>query len=259
MRDLVPLAVTVQELIPRPNRGTWLDGFVAHGLDAVEAIGLQGDRAHALRAQCRSLGLVAPNGAPVRERMAQFVIVMDLLEAIPIRPPTPPTPERLVFTVPPVAQTLITPSTRLDVLVHDVIACALSTLHIGGPFWNDLGWDRLETVLVPALETRGVSATFYVHPHKPQDRAVIDARLEELEGIGHVTKRWWAGGYPSLMHAKFVVADSGRGYFGSANLTSLGFGQHLEMGVALQPAQSQSLLTLLDALEQAGLFKDAPA
>jgi phosphatidylserine/phosphatidylglycerophosphate/cardiolipin synthase-like enzyme len=88
---------------------------------------------------------------------------------------------------------------------------------------------------------------------------VIESRLAKLESIGHVTKRWWAGGFPSLMHAKFAVADRGRGYFGSANLTSLGLGHHLEMGVALQPAQSQSLLTLLDALEQASLFKDAPA
>ena len=58
------------------------------------------------------------------------------------------------------------------------------------------------------------------------------------------------------MHAKFVVADRARGYFGSANLTSLGLGEHLEMGVALEPAQRSALLTLLDALETSGLFSE---
>jgi hypothetical protein len=53
-----------------------------------------------------------------------------------------------------------------------------------------------------------------------------------------------------------VVADAGRGYFGSANLTSLGLGEHLELGVALHPQQSQSLLKLLDALEASSLFTE---
>jgi phosphatidylserine/phosphatidylglycerophosphate/cardiolipin synthase-like enzyme len=56
------------------------------------------------------------------------------------------------------------------------------------------------------------------------------------------------------MHAKFIVGDRSRGYFGTANLTSLVLGEHLEMGVALAPAQAVSLLSLLESLEQADLF-----
>jgi phosphatidylserine/phosphatidylglycerophosphate/cardiolipin synthase-like enzyme len=56
------------------------------------------------------------------------------------------------------------------------------------------------------------------------------------------------------MHAKFIVGDRSHGYFGTANLTSLGLAEHLEMGVALAPTQALSLLTLLESLEQADLF-----
>ena len=78
--------------------------------------------------------------------------------------------------------------------------------------------------------------------------------LTEARGHGKIRSLWWAGGLPSLMHAKFIVGDRSYGYFGTANLTSLGLGEHLEMGVALAPTQAASLLTLLDSLEQAGLF-----
>jgi phosphatidylserine/phosphatidylglycerophosphate/cardiolipin synthase-like enzyme len=73
---------------------------------------------------------------------------------------------------------------------------------------------------------------------------------------GAVRALWWTGGHPSLMHAKFVVADRSRGYFGSANLTSLGLGEHLETGVALEPQQSEALLGLLSALESSGMFTE---
>ncbi len=56
------------------------------------------------------------------------------------------------------------------------------------------------------------------------------------------------------MHAKFVVSDGTRGYFGSANLTSLGLGEHFEVGVGLTTQQAQQLMELLDQLREAGLF-----
>ncbi|GAB3244381.1 phospholipase D-like domain-containing protein [Kineosporia babensis] len=258
MRTLVPFAVTIQELVPRSDQQGWLSSFMSSGAQALEALGLKGDHANTLSVQARQLGLLDERGQPQLIKMSELAVVMDVLDAIPLRPPVVPGPEQLVFTVPPPVKDLITPATRLDLLVNDVIARAASTLHIGGPFWNEGGWDLLEPVLLPALQTRDVSATFYLHPHNDTDLRLIKRRLRKLQYFGRVIQRWWAGGFPSLMHAKFVVADGGRGYFGSANLTSLGLGQHLELGVTLQPTQSKSLLTLLDALENAGLFKDAP-
>ena len=54
---------------------------------------------------------------------------------------------------------------------------------------------------------------------------------------------------PSLMHAKFVVADGVTGYFGTANLTPLGLSEHLEIGVALAPTQAASLLQKVDHID----------
>lgn len=56
------------------------------------------------------------------------------------------------------------------------------------------------------------------------------------------------------MHAKFCISDGTQGYFGSANLTSLGLSHHVEVGVRLSPTQCSDMLRLLDALVKAGLF-----
>ncbi len=78
--------------------------------------------------------------------------------------------------------------------------------------------------------------------------------IAEARDHGDVRALWWAGGVPSLMHAKFIVSDRGYGYFGTANLTPQGLSEHLKMGVALTHAQAVSLLALLESLEQADLF-----
>ena len=194
-----------------------------------------------------------------RVRHAQLVIVLDILAEVPDSPtPTPPI-EPLVFTVPPAAERFIEPLQRLDLLVDDAIARANSTLHIGGPFWNAGGWDRLKRVVLPALADRHVAATFYLHPSESGHLDLLHSMLAEARAHGAVHALWWAGGVPSLMHAKFVVSDRLGGYFGSANLTSLGLGAHLEMGVALAASQAGELLHLLDSLERAGLFTADPA
>jgi phosphatidylserine/phosphatidylglycerophosphate/cardiolipin synthase-like enzyme len=56
------------------------------------------------------------------------------------------------------------------------------------------------------------------------------------------------------MHAKFVVSDRTGGYFGTANLTSFGLGEHLELGLRLAETQARTLVNLLDALDAAGFF-----
>ena len=110
----------------------------------------------------------------------------------------------------------------------------------------------------PILKVEGISKGF------PGVQALKDVHLSVFAGEvlvlrearerGPVSVRWWSAGAPSLMHAKFIVADGSTGYFGTANLTSLGLSEHLEMGVALAPTQAASLLSLLEQLEGAGLF-----
>ena len=255
MRELVPLALMLQRLAGGPERAlAWTDTIASKGSHALPLLGLRGDAELVVADRAQTVGVLAADGTVDRVRLAQLVIVLDILAAVPHDPAAEPDAEPLVFTVPRAAERLVTPRQRLDLLVNDVIARAESSLHIGGPFWNEGGWDMLRPVILPALKYRGVTATFYLHPHESGHLEVVHDMLAEAHSHGDIRALWWAGGVPSLMHAKFIVGDRSHGYFGTANLTSLGLGEHLEMGVALAPAQAVSLLTLLESLEQAGLF-----
>ena len=257
MRDLVPFAVLLTELLTDQRAVlAWVQRLQVDGAGALSELGLHGDAAMVLQGKARTVGLLDDRGCADPVRVAELILVLDVLAAVPKAAATPAEPPPLVFTVPQQARSLVRPAQRLDLLVNDVIARANGTLHIGGPFWNEDGWALLRPVILPALEHRDVKATFYLHPKESGHLAIVNAMLSEARCHGDVRALWWCGGHPSLMHAKFVVADRGRGYFGSANLTSLGMGEHLEVGVALEPTQSVALLSLLEALEAGGLFAD---
>jgi hypothetical protein len=255
VRELVPLALMQQRLAGGPERAlAWTDMIASKGQHALPLLGLRGDAKLVVADRARAAGVFAADGTVDRVRLAQLIIVLDILAGVPRDPAAEPDAEPLVFTVPRAAERFLTPRQRIDVLVNDVIARAGSSLHIGGPFWNEGGWDMLRPVVLPALKHRGVTATFYLHPHESGRLDVVHDMLAEARSYGEIRALWWAGGVPSLMHAKFIVGDRSRGYFGTANLTSLGLSEHLEVGVALAPTQAASLLSLLDSLEQAGLF-----
>lgn len=263
MRELVPLAAMLGRLAGGYQQAVgWLDTIGQRGASALQIYGISADATLVFADRARAVGLLHPDGTTDRVRLAQLLLVIDILSAVPVVEPVRPEPQPLVFTVPPAAGGFVTPSQRLDVLVTDVIARSDCMLHVGGPFWNDGGWDLLRPVMLPALEQRGVTVTFYLHPHEwgrstVVARMVTDAREHAAthgDPEGRVRVLWWMGGEPSLMHAKFVVADRAGGYFGTANLTSFGLGEHFEMGVALAPEQAATLVDLLDSLERAGLF-----
>lgn len=235
----------------------WTESLQSLGTRAFVELGLQGDRAMVLQDKAKTCGLVGAQGLLNRVRLAELVVLLDALTALPAPQADEPYVHPLVFTVPKAAEGLVTVQQRLDVLVNDVIARADHTLHIGGPFWNEGGWDLLRAVVLPALEHRKVRVTFYLHAHESGRTDVVAEMLKEARSFGEVRELWWAGSVPSLMHAKFIVADGVTGYFGSANLTSLGLGLHLEMGVALAAPQARALLELLTALETAKLFAAA--
>ncbi len=256
MRDLVPFVVMLTEVAGGINGARlWIETIQESGLEAFGKLGVSSDVRLVAERQARDLGLVDANGSPNTVRLAQLVLVADIVSALP-PPHTRMAPsEPLVFTVPPEAADLIQPRQRLDLLVADIIRDSTATLHVGGPFWNEEGFALLRPVLEPALVVRRVHCEFFVHESGTRHDAALHTFLDDLGNPDLVSTWWYRHPHGSLMHAKFCIADGARGYFGSANLTSLGLTQHVEVGIKLSPTQCSDMLRLLDALEEAGLFE----
>jgi hypothetical protein len=214
------------------------------------------DVAIAVRHELVAHGVITDAGVVRTSRAAELMIVCEILAASCTPAPTPTPDPRLVLTAPDGAVP-INDVERLDGLVLDVIRQARKTLHIGGAFWNEGGFELLNSVLVPALEVRNVATVLYVNEPSPEHVAQLDSQLDTLRARGSVRIRWFAGTRPTMLHAKFVIRDRQHGYLGTANLTSWGMRNHIEAGVELTPGQSERFVTFLEQLEAAGLF--APA
>jgi hypothetical protein len=181
MRDLVPFVVMLTEMaggIDGARR--WIETIQHSGVDAFREMGVASDARLVAEGQARDLGLVDANGSPNAVRLAQLVLVADIVSVLP-PPTTPMTPsEPLFFTVPPEAADLIEPRQRLDLLVADVIRDSTATLHIGGPFWNEEGFALLRPVLDPALRVRRVRCEFFVHESGSRHDTALLRFLEDL-------------------------------------------------------------------------------
>jgi hypothetical protein len=225
MRDLVPLAVTLRDLAGGyVEAQKWLEVVRRDGELALARLGLHGDGRLLLRQKAHDCGLLAPDGSCDTVQAAQLVILLDTLSVLPAPAPSSVQTQPLVFTVPSQAERLISPAQRLDLLVNDVIARSSRTLHIGGPFWNEKGWQQLRPVLLPALAQRHVHATFYVHPHESGRTEALDAMLHEAARYGSCCPMvGWRS--TSLMHAKFVVRTV-TAATSAPPTSSLGLGKH---------------------------------
>jgi hypothetical protein len=109
-----------------------------------------------------------------------------------------------VLSAPPGTVTL-TDDERLEGLVLDTVRMAVSSLVIGGAFWNDAGFAILDDVLAPALQVRRVPTTIYVNRPAEEFATGFRERLAELGALGPLTVRWFVGPRPTMLHAKFVI------------------------------------------------------
>lgn len=216
------------------------------------------DVVYAARIQLVAAGVVTDSGVPVLDRAAELIIVCEILAASTLPSSAPPPEPRLVLSA-PAGSVPIADVERLDGLVLDVIRRATDTLHIGGAFWNDEGFERLEEVLLPALSIRAVTAVIYANnPADERHRKSLNERLGRLAASGQVELSWFSGPRPTMLHAKFVIADRRLGYLGTANLTSWGFHGHIEAGVQLTAGQAERFVVFLEQLKTAGLFTSIP-
>lgn len=213
---------------------------------------------YATRRQLVAAGVVTDRGVPVVDRAAELVVVCEVLAASTLPGSAPPPEPRLVLSA-PAGTAPIADAERLDGLVLDVIRRATDTLHLGGAFWNGEGFERLDEVLIPALTVRGVTALVYANsPTEPRHCTALQARLDRIVTTGQVALRWFNGPRPTMLHAKFVIADRRLGYLGTANLTSWGLQGHIEAGVQLTAGQAERFVVFLQQLEAARLFVAAP-
>jgi phosphatidylserine/phosphatidylglycerophosphate/cardiolipin synthase-like enzyme len=207
----------------------------------------------ATRVALLEAGVLTRAGVHVTSRAAELVAVCEILAASSLPDPAPPADPRLVLSAPP-GSAPIADYEKLELLVLDVIRQAEHTLHLGGAFWNDAGFDSLDTVLRPALETRDVKTTLYVHPPKREYMPALQSRIAALSTSGNLGVRWFTGPMPTMLHAKFVIRDRLHGYLGTANLTSWGMGAHVEAGVETTAGQSERFIHFLEDLDAAGYF-----
>ncbi|MFB7722896.1 phospholipase D-like domain-containing protein [Nocardia sp. NPDC056100] len=255
--DLVPLAELLASTVGNREGAARLAArILSSGTQALPRD--TGDIGYTLRHELIRTGTVTDDGYPVPHRAAELMIVCEVLAASSMPDSKPPTEPRLVLSAPG-EDVSIGDSERLDSLVLDVIRRATSTLHLGGAFWNHDGFERLDEVLRPALEIRAITTVIYANiPADDRHHATLSRHLNRLAHTGPVALRWFTGPSPSMLHAKFVIADRQIGYLGTANLTSWGLRGHIEAGVELTTGQSERFVRFLGELEATGQFTATP-
>lgn len=260
MRDLVPFAVMVRDLTGSfSNASTFCARLTMDSNAAFDSLGIKSDVRVLATRQARELGILDSEGQAEPVRVAELTLVLDIISRVP-RPQHQPVPEHpLVFTVPEEANGLLEPRQRLDLFVADVIRDAKESVHLGGPFWNREGLDLVRAVLEPAIRIRQVECNLFVHSMGPNQDGMISAFVSKLPVSDRVRTWWYHGNRGSLMHAKFVIADRARGYLGTANLTSYGLEQHMEVGVGLSETQAEDLVELMERSVSIGLFSTSPS
>ena len=255
--DLVPLA----ELLAFVTGGRSAATAAAAGImECGEgSLRLAHDDLHiALRHELVRTGVIDEMGHPNLGRAAELVSVCQVLATIATPVALPMHEPRMVLSAPP-GTVQLSDLERLDGLVLDVIRRATSSLIIGGPYWNDAGFERLNDVLIPAVSLRGVDVTLFLNPLDHEYQETLEVRVAELQHAGPIRVRWFIGPRPTMLHAKFVIRDAEHGYLGTANLTSWGMAGHIEAGVELMPGQCRRFVEFLAQLEGAGLFADRPS
>jgi hypothetical protein len=191
--------------------------------------------------QLREAGCVDNAGHPVAGRASELVTVCGVLAATS-PPPTPlPVTQGLVLSA-PTGTARIEDRERLSNLVMSTLRSATDTIHLAGAFWNESGFDQLNTLYLNV-------------PDKLHLLPLLRRQISACRAAGDATVYWFTGHSPTLQHVKFAISDRSAGYLGTANLTSWGMDEgHVEAGVQLTSHQAARLVEFFEDLHHAGMF-----
>lgn len=170
----------------------------------------------------------------------------------------------LVVTVPEAIGVEITNEfglrTTLGVLT-ELLACAERHVILGAPFIQGstgLLAEPLATALRAALG-RGVHVDIVSTSTSFAGLPLLELRREAGSRLRTYQARGNAEDARSLgSHAKFCLADGRLAYVGSANITRMGIGGHLEIGVLLPGPAARQLWRLVTKLFEIGYLVEIP-
>jgi phosphatidylserine/phosphatidylglycerophosphate/cardiolipin synthase-like enzyme len=179
-------------------------------------------------------------GLPNDDR--EVTTILEMLRAIELRhrdATADPSRARLVATVPPALR--VTAATR-DV-AESLIRGAGKEILVVGYRVSEPGFMRL-------LQIKGVAG---VHVTVVSDRGEDDAKaLFDAWPAGAAALRAYRGVEPvqgqSLIHAKAIVADRARALVGSANFSTGGFRNNVELGVEIDGSIPAEIVQLVERL-----------
>jgi cardiolipin synthase len=149
----------------------------------------------------------------------------------------------------------------LDHFLRELVASATSSLLIAAPYLSPAGMTALQPSIATAAQP-GAWVRLITGNMEDADgwnRRAIRSLLNGEEG--EIIRRRFRvltarSETPVLLHAKVVIADGTRAYLGSANISLGALERNLELGVALEAAQAETLERLFSFLEGQGLLVD---
>jgi len=141
--------------------------------------------------------------------------------------------------------------------LHRLITEAKKEIIILNPFFEQIGFNRLESALLAAAN-HGVVITIITQQLKELtsiNRRVLHALSQKAtsEGISdrlsfYEYQQGDVGRTTMAAHAKILLADGEKAYLGSANLTEYGMARQVEVGVILQGSPVQLLHQIFRAV-----------
>lgn len=252
MRELADVVLFLKDAYRPKDLVDFVDRIRESGAEALGRSGLSDLRLISER-KLQEAGVLTSDGSPVTARASWLVVVADILTAVPEAQASHAQEQPLVFTIPSEVVGLVRPAHRIDLLIGETIRDATRHLVVSSPYWNIDGLEALRPAIEAAQTVRHVACDFFTHSPTGQGQVLVE--FTNSLPRRDLTQVWaYNGTEGSLMHAKFVISDGERGYFGSANLTSLGLGEHFEVGVGLTSGQARQLVELLGKLRESGLF-----